>query len=158
MRVLLGEVMKSINNYFEVSYMDKEFTIDDDGTLSNSSWLKYGQWIAVTGSIFHNGVWKFEDSKLSRMTLDADEEIHVLPGETFEGRIWSLAPPMQFIETCKQIGEFAAKMPVGALASESFGAYSHSYQRSATGGVVTWNEQFKNALDTYRHMFTEVSL
>ena len=158
MGVLVGDIMKSVNNYFEVSYVDRTFTIDEDGVLSDSEWLHSGQWIAVTGSIFHNGVWRIIDSRLSALTLDNTDSVPLLPAETFDGRIWSLALPAGFVSGCKKIDAYAAKTPVGAVASESFGNYSHSYMKGATGGILTWNEAFRKTLDTYRHMFTEVNL
>jgi hypothetical protein len=42
------------------------------------------------------------------------------------------------------------------LQSESFGEYSMTRASGKNGGLLTWDEQFQDALTPYRRMFSEV--
>ena len=77
------------------------------------------------------------------------------PNETFDGCIWLLYPPRDFLALCEQIAEFETKTPVGALQSESLEGYSYS-RASGKNGLLTWQEAFASRLRPYRRMFSEV--
>lgn len=145
----VGQIMRSINNFFEIGYRATSYTVKG-GKLMPDDLLAPGMYIAITGSVFHDGVWKLgEDLTL----LDLQEDT---PGETFYGRVYFLHPPKEFLETCKAIAEFAQKTPVGGLQSESFGEYSMTRANGKSGGILTWQEAFADALTPYRCMYSEV--
>lgn len=149
MNVSVGQVMRSINNYFESGYRATTYSITG-GSISPDDLLAPGMWIAITGSVFHDGVWQLDE------WLGLKDLPNSTPDETFYGRVWFLHPPVDFLSTCEQIAEFAQKTPVSGLQSESFGEYSMTRANGKNGGVLTWQEAFADALTPYRRMYTEV--
>lgn len=145
----VGQIMRSINNFFESGYRATSYTVKG-GKLLPDDLLAPGMYIAITGSIFHDGAWKLGEG-LTLLDLPEGN-----PDETFYGRVWFLHPPREFLETCKAIAEFAQKTPVGGLQSESFGEYSMTRANGKNGGILTWQEAFADALTPYRRMYTEV--
>lgn len=149
MNVSVGAVMRSINNYFESGYRATTYTITG-GSISPGELLVPGMWIAITGSVFHDGAWQLgENLTLSNRQAGT-------PDETFYGRVYFLHPPADFLKTCEAIAEFAQKTPVSGLQSESFGEYSQTRASGKSGGVLTWQEAFADSLRPYRNMYTEV--
>lgn len=149
MDVSVGQVMRSVNNFFESGYRSTNYTITG-GVLSPNDLLAPGMWIAITGSIFHDGVWQLDD------WLCLKDLPQCTPDEKFYGRVWFLHPPAEFLAVCNRIAEFVQKTPVGGLQSESFGEYSMTRASGKNGGILTWQEAFSDELRPYRNMFSEV--
>lgn len=149
MNVSVGQVMRNVNNYFESGYRATSYTITG-GSISPDDLLAPGMWIAITGSIFHDGVWQLDE------WLGLKDLPHSVPDETFYGRVYFLHPPADFLALCERIAEFDRKTPVGGLQSESFGEYSMTRASGKNGGVLAWQEAFADALRPYRNMFSEV--
>jgi hypothetical protein len=75
--------------------------------------------------------------------------------EEFDGRVWLLKPPADFLDLCAEISAYDDKNPAGAYAQESFGGYS--YSRRNAGGSTAWQDVFAGRLASYRgKMFSEV--
>lgn len=149
MAMTVGQIMRTINNFFEHGYRATNYSIAA-GVLSPQELLRPGMWIAITGSIFHDGVWQLGEG----CTLG--ERSAGLTDEKFFGRVWFLHPPASFLETCKRISEFVEKTPVSGVQSESFGEFSQTAASGKNGGVLTWQEAFEDDLRPYRSMYTEV--
>ena len=149
MTVSVGQVMRSINNFFESGYRAANFTISG-GAITPAGSFAPGMYIAITGSIFHDGVWKLGQNLT---LLDLPEGA---PNETFYGRVWFLRPPADFLSICARIDEFAQKAPVNGLQSESFGEYSQTRAGGRNGGVLTWQEAFADELRPHYRMYSEV--
>lgn len=138
----VAAVMRHVNNFFLREAVEGVFTISGDGVLSPAVDAPY---IAVTGSMWHDGLYD------SVNALKNDHE------ETFEGTVWAISPPAQFLALCKEIEAYEAKNPTGAPVSESFGGYSYSRGTSGQSGcAITWREAFADALRPYKRMFSEV--
>ena len=140
MAVTIGSVMRHCRNYFERGYYDGECVVANGALVTPA--LADGRYIAISGSVYNDGVYK----------LGTD----VLTEETFTGRVWLLSPPASFIALCDEIAEYDAKNPAGAYLSETFGEYS--YQRSAnTQGVTSsWQSAFAARLADYQLLRSEV--
>lgn len=149
MHVSVGAVMRWVNNYFETGHRATTYRVEE-GRISPGSLLAPGMHIAISGSIYHDGVWKLGNS------LQLLGEPEGLPDETFFGRVYFLRPPMDFLNLCEEIAEFVKKTPVNGLQSESFGEYSMTRANGRTGGILTWEEAYADRLVPYRRMFTEV--
>lgn len=149
MSATVGQVMRHLNNFFETGYRATSYTITN-GQLTPNDLVRPGMYIAITGSVFYDGVWQLGEG----CTLG--ERAAGLPNETFFGRVWFLFPPREFLELCKNIEQFDQHMPADGLQSESFGEYSMTRASGKNGGLLTWDEQFKDALTPYRRMFSEV--
>lgn len=142
-------VMRGVNRYFAAGYRATEWRFAD-GSLEPAELFAPGMWVAVSGSIFHDGVWQLDD------WLGLKDMKPGTPDETFFGRIYFLKPPQDFLELCERIADFEKETPAGGLQSESFGEYSMSRASGKNGGVLTWQEAFADELRPYRQMFAEV--
>lgn len=138
MAVSITAVMRRVRNFFERERIEGTFTITG-GVLAP---LPDAPYIAISGSAWHDGV--FPIGPLPETGHD----------ETFDGKVWGLHPPDDFIDLCRDVSAYDEKNPVGAPQSESFGAYS--YTRSNAG--IGWEAAFAGKLLPFRRMFTEVDV
>lgn len=145
MAVCVEQVMRSVNHFFDRACYQGTFTITG-GRIALPLDLPDNAWIAISGSMFHDGVHEMHSD-------------HALPApdEAFTGKVYILHPPQAFLELCRQIDAYDEKTPAGALQSESFGNYSYT-RASGANGVKTWQEAFAAQLRPYRRMFTEVDV
>ena len=148
MAVSVGSVMRYCRNYFEKGYIDGLFRITGNALRDVGDGV---HWVYISGSMMHDGVWEICNGYLTGKSVEG------LENEEFEGRVWLLAPPADFLETCKTIAAYEEKNPVGALQSETFGEYSYTRQSlSGTSGLTGWQAAFRGQLAPYVRMFTEV--
>lgn len=140
MAVTIGSVMRHCRNYFERGYYDGECVVANGALVTPA--LADGRYIAISGSVFNDGVYK----------LGTD----VLTEETFTGRVWLLSPPASFIILCDEIAEYDAKNPAGAYLSETFGEYSYQRSANAQGVTNTWQTAFASRLADYQLLRSEV--
>lgn len=148
MAVSVAAVMRHCRNFFEVGYIDGTFCITGNALSDVGDGV---HWVYISGSMMHDGVWEICNGYLIGKSVEG------LENEEFDGRVWLLAPPVDFLETCKSIALYEEKNPVGALQSESFGEYSYTRQSlSGTNGLTGWQAAFGGQLATYRRPFTEV--
>ena len=143
--------MRSINNYFETGYIKSTFKIEN-GLISPNNIFREGDYIAIEGSFYHDGVWKIGPSFIL-----ADYPVGVT-SEAFVGRVWFLHPPISFLNLCAEIADFDVQNPVGANKSESLGSYSYTRETTENGTVKTWRGVYEAQLAPYRRMFTEVGV
>ena len=147
MAVSIAAVMRHCRNFFEVGYLDGVFCITGNALPD----AKDAHYVYISGSMYRDGVWEICNGYLTGKSIEGLED------EEFDGRVWLLAPPIDFLETCKTIAEYEEKNPVGAMQSESFGEYSYTRQSlSGTNGLTGWQAAFCGQLAPYRRMFTEV--
>lgn len=144
MAVSVAAVMRQCRNYFPTGYMDGTFRITGNVLPGVDS-----PWVYISGSAYHDGVWQLADGYLTGRSVDG------LGDESFDGRVWMLNPPEDFLELCKEIKAYEEKNPIGAFASESFGAYSYT-RGTGNGQAQGWPAAFSAQLAPYRRMFTEV--
>ena len=88
---MLEQVLGYIHNYFEKEILQGTFTVSN-GVISVPE-LRDGQYFRIVGSMFNDGVCKFNETELT------DEE--------FEGEVWLLAIPRRVIELSQEIKEWA---------------------------------------------------
>lgn len=157
MAVSIAAVMRRVRNFFERERIEGTFTITG-GMLEPMPDAPY---IAVSGSAWHDGVWS---RKLLTGELADGDEIHQMVqsalaehDETFDGKVWGLHPPDDFLEICEDISNYDAKNPIGAYQSESFGQYSYT-RPTISGAGIGWEAAFGMQLAPYRRMFTEVDV
>nr|MBR4281672.1 hypothetical protein [Clostridia bacterium] len=144
MSVSVADVMRHINNYFEVGCLSGLMYIDGNAVIPAPE----APWCYISGSWMHEGVWQLCDGRIQDMPGN-------LPDEEFDGRVWLLKPPPDFLALCARISEYDDKNPAGALMTEKFGDYSYSRRSSASS--YAWEDVFAKELRPYRRPFTEVS-
>lgn len=140
MSVSIAAVMRRVRNFFEREKIEGTFAISG-GMLTPSPNAPY--W-AISGSARYDGVWPENKLPIDR----ADE--------TFEGTVWGLHPPDDFLALFEAIKAYDANCPAGSLQSESFGDYSYTRGGAGSNGGFGWESVFDTLLTPYRHMFTEV--
>ena len=152
-------VMREVCNFFirrdDIRCYEGEVTIDSDYRINIDVPSPY---IIIRGSKKNDGLYYMIDEHLIHPRIFVEGDPHPLP-ETFNGRIWFSYPTQDFIELCEKINTYQLSVNVTAkpIVSESFGSSSRTYSRGSNGGVVTWQENFGNALRSYRnHMFWEI--
>lgn len=146
---MLTELCKELNNWFDKERLFGYFTITD-GKLTDEKFnekVKEEQYFRIVGSIFNDGVFKFEQT----LTLN-DEEFH--------GAVWLMAVPQKVIDLADEIGDWQTKYGgvesanMSPYTSESFGGYSYSKGTSSVGNESgtsgTWQGVFKSRLNQYR--------
>lgn len=148
----LTEVCANIKNYFLVGDNARKagtYTIVS-GVAPLSSLLP-GQYFRIVGSILNDGVWQNTAADLAN-----------LRAETFSGEVWSMSVPRDFEQLCEDISAWREKNEaldsanMSPFSSESFGGYS--YSKGGSGGAegggngVTWQNQFRARLNTYRRI------
>lgn len=146
MTASVGSVMRYCRNYFEVGYVDGTFRITGNALHGAGDGV---HWVYISGSIMHDGVWEICNGYLTGRSVDGLED------EEFDGRVWLLAPTMEFIDLCKWIQEYEKKNPLGSFASESFGEYRYT-RRFAADGRTDWQSTFAAQIAPYVRMYTEV--
>lgn len=139
----VAEVMRYCRHYFPVDYTDGQWQLTGGALLPEDEDRTDGL-IAITGSVHHNGVWLLQDGG-----IDTDTD------ESWQGRVWLLAPPEDFLALCREIDQWRALHPVQTAKSEKFGEYEISYA-GADGSPMTWQEVFVKRLRPYLRMFPEV--
>lgn len=139
---MIGEICQECKNWF-VTDGDKHigtFTISD-GQIAPSDFLQKGQYYRVIGSVFNDGVHRYGD--------DTD----VLTPETFKGAVWAMRVPYAFVQLSVEIKNWTDKyadLLASPYTSESFAGYSYSKATSASGGSVTWQDNFRSRLNKWR--------
>lgn len=135
---MLDEILDYLNNYFVEKRIFGKFKIEN-GTIDTEA--QEGQYIAIRGSVFNDGVYEYPVSDLE------DEE--------FDGAIWLLRIPHKLINIAKDIEDWQGRQgidsPVNSpYQSESFGGYS--YTKKNTGSIYdnTWQSVFAGRLSRWR--------
>ena len=146
---MLTELCQELKNWFENERYFGIFSIVG-GQLIDRSLLQDGQYYRIIGSVFNDGVHKFEPSNPMR------EQLH---DEVFEGAIWAMAVPPAVIALSDKIDEWQDKYAkvdgqlMSPFQSESFGGYSYSKgSRSSVNGssIPTWESTFADEINRWR--------
>lgn len=152
--MILTEICQEIRNWFDRNqskYYGK-ITISGGvlGVEDDSFGLQAGQYYRIIGSLFNDGVHKY------------DESDPLTDENTFEGAVWSMAIPPAVVSLAKDIEDWQAKyggvdsQAMSPFNSESFGGYSYSKSgggsgaSSANGGAGTWQGVFAKRLNAWR--------
>jgi hypothetical protein len=151
---MYSQVCRELNNYFEHYKVFGRFEIIN-GSLILPQHLKTekgktlriqdDQYFRIAGSVFNDGVYQFPATGLH--------------DETFDGALWLLAFPIDFVALVSDIEEWQKKnggvdsAAMSPFTSESFGGYSYSKGSNDTGkGANTWQGAFKSRLNSFRRM------
>ena len=136
---MLYETMQEVNNYFIKERIAGNFQIED-GQINNEEVLEKvqdGQYLLITGSVFNDGVVKYN--------------FDTLTDESFKGSICLLKIPTSFIKLVEDIEKFNEENDKNlTMKSESFGGYSYTRNTDRDGNPITWQQCFFNRLNHYR--------
>ena len=140
---VIGDVCAECRNWFsrtENRYIGR-YEIKN-GELNLDGVVKEGQYFRITGSIFADGVYQYPH------TFTNDEE--------FDGCVWAMRVPAEFLADCQHIADWRSKNDEGAespYVMESFGGYTYTKTQSVTStgsSDRTWRGVFKGMLTRWR--------
>ena len=141
---MLEELMRECRNWFKVPDGAYSGTFTIKGGSIALPFLRAGQYFRIMGSVLNDGVDQYGNCSLR--------------DETFDGAIWAMAVPAEFLRLEEEIKawrtqyENAANSP---FQSESFAGYSYtkSSANGDSGGSVTgWQGVFASRLNKWRKL------
>ncbi len=141
---MLEELMRECRNWFKVPDGAYSGTFTIKGGSIALPFLRAGQYFRIMGSVLNDGVYQYGNCSLR--------------DETFDGAIWAMAVPAEFLRLEEEIKawrtqyENAANSP---FQSESFAGYSYtkSSANGDSGGSVTgWQGVFASRLNKWRKL------
>ena len=147
MLISVPDLMRETRNFFPAAAMDGTWTLLS-GALSPADGFHVGDWVAVSGSYYNNGVYQLAEGCVIPGAVD----------ESWEGRIWLLAPPADFLALAEEIGLWTKHPGSSAAVKESFGAYSRQLATDSQGKPITLQAYFARQLAPWRRMYTELKL
>lgn len=144
---MYNSVCRELNNYFERKKLFGLMKVENGALVSPlTANIQQGQYFRIVGSVLNDGIYQFPAADLQ------DEE-------EFDGSLWLLAFPVDFVALVSDIEEWQKKngavdsAAMSPFTSESFGGYSYSKGASDTGkGANTWQGAFKSRLNAFRRM------
>lgn len=145
---MLTELCQELRNWFERKKYFGTFTIENGQIHPPDGSLQNGQYFRIIGSVFNDGVHKYEPES---------ENAEQLADEVFEGAIWAMAVPPSVVDLSERISEWVTKYGDSVsspYSSESFGGYSYQKASSGQGNAAssnpTWQSSFASELNRYR--------
>ena len=149
---MLTEICEYLKNWFDRDRPKFEGTFTISGkqiTFANGDMgIQDGQYIRVIGSVFNDGVWKYNTDTLT--------------DETFDGAVWLLGIPPAIIALAKEIDDWQKKYGgvnsenMSPFSSESFAGYSYTKAQgfaSTGGGMLTsWQSLYAQRLMPYKKL------
>jgi len=156
-------VMRELRRTFEIDSESGVYSIFNSEIQLRRDYIK-GEWIIITGSRFNDGVYQLKrtlpDTPLL-LTNGSDNGIAVEDEDDFQGTIWRLRLPRDFIALCKEINAFMDS-PEGkqsAIVSENVvGVHSWSKATGKEGKPLGWQQLFGNRLSPWRRMFSTIKI
>ena len=143
---MLTELCQELRNWFERKKIFGTFTIEDGNINLPDGSLQSGQYFRIVGSVFNDGVHKYDPESESQLV-----------DEVFEGAIWSMGVPPAVVDLSERISEWVTKYGDSVSSpyqSESFGGYSYQKASSGQGNAgsssPTWQSTFASELNRWR--------
>lgn len=143
---MLTELCQELRNWFERKKFFGTFTIEDGQIELPDGSLQDGQYFRIVGSVFNDGVHKYDPESESQLV-----------DEVFEGAIWSMGVPPAVVDLSERISEWVTKYGDSVSSpyqSESFGGYSYTKASSGQGNAgsssPTWQSTFASELNRWR--------
>lgn len=151
--MMLTELCQELKNWFDrgqAKYIGSFKIVDGVLLFLNKELpLKEGQYFRIIGSLFNDGVHQYNS-----------EDPVALHDEDFDGAVWSMAVPADFVKLASDIEEWQNKygsidsVAMSPYSSESFGGYSYfkPVRGSLDGGskAGTWQGAFASRLNMWR--------
>ena len=152
-------VMREVCNYFirrdDIRCYEGTVTIDEEKNISIEVPSPY---IIIRGSRKNDGLYFMDTEHKIHPIIFEEGDVHPVP-ETFKGRIWFSYPTQDFLALCDDVNQYSKSVDFTSrpVVAEKFGASERSYAKGESGGSITWQESFGNALRSYRkNMFEEI--
>lgn len=134
---MIDEVLDYLKNYFVEKMEFGKFEIQN-GTMELDA--QDGQYIAIRGSVFNDGVYPYP--------------LEGLTDEVYDGAVWFLSLPKDLLKLIKDIEEWQEKQganpATGPYQSESFGGYSYTLKNTGSIYDGAWQSVFASHLNRWK--------
>jgi len=162
---MIINIMREIRRTFEVSAESSEYIIEN-GTINLKEHYLVGEWILVQGSRLNNGIYRIgavNGTILPLYTLSngSDDENPTCADESFQGCVWRLNLPRDFIEMAEEITAWSNKsdnVPSDVVSHSVVGLYSETRATGHDGLPLGWKQVFGKRLGAFRRMFSTINL
>lgn len=132
---MLTALCQELRNWFERDKHFGDFTISE-GSL-DVDFLQDGQYFRIVGSVFNDGVHKFN--------------VDTLNDEEFNGAVWEMAIPEDVVNLANEISAFVEESgQASPYTAESWGGYSYTKATDTNGAPITWQSAFLSRLNKWR--------
>ena len=145
--MMLETICRELNNYFDTERVFDTFTISSGGISGASSDLSRklvdGRFFRIAGSVFNDGVYMYPETGL-------------LKNEIFEGAVWLLAIPDEFLMLVNDIKAWQKKYgstvqsPFSSETVNGVYSYTKSTASDGSGSATTWKDAFADRLRIWR--------
>ena len=154
---IIMQIMRHCRNFFIRNQEDGEFTIIN-GRITLTQAYKVGQYILLLDDInIVTGIYKIigvDDIFPNDYLLD-DEELNA----KFEGSVYSLAIPPDFLSLCNDILKFTKKhMPTAYKSETVVNLHNWTMGTKDNGAPITLFDVFSDRFKPFMRMFAEVSI
>ena len=152
MEKILTELCHEVNNYFPVSKHMGKFKVVDEALVNMPAEIQEGQYFRILGSVFNKGVYKYDNS------------LKLINEREFEGSVWLLAIPQDFVALAEEIDAWQTKYggvdsaAMSPYTSESMGNYSYSKggasasSKGSSSNPNSWQTLYGDRLNKYRRL------
>lgn len=136
--MMLDVICAHLRNYFAVAEIHGTFDIS--GGEINLPQIKEGQYFRIVGSVFNDGVYRYPAKNLT--------------DESFDGEVWAMAIPPALIALADDIKKYTESESAkpSPYVSESFGGYTYTKAKDATGVPADWRKLFGASLNRWRKL------
>ena len=151
----VGELCAVCRNWFVKDVVRGSFSVRH-GVLCEIPGTAVGQYVRIVGSRANDGVYRYPAGS-------TDDGTDALCDEEFDGAVWLMAPPPEFLRLCRDITAWeekagaaldeAAQGAASPYRSESFGGYEY-VRRDGIGDLpADWRDErlgFASRLSRWR--------
>ena len=149
----VGGLCSVCRNWFVRDIVRGRFSVQD-GALCEVDGAVPGQYVRIVGSRFHDGVFRYP-------SCACGDDGCAQTDEEFDGAVWLMAPPPDFLALCRDIADWEAQsgraletlMEASPYRSESFGGYEYT-RADGTGDLpFGWRDErlgFVSRLNRWR--------
>lgn len=144
---MLETICRYLNNFFDTERVFDTFTISSGSITGASSDLSDklvdGRFFRVAGSVFNDGIYMCP-------------ETGILKDETFDGAVWLLAFPDEFLKLVRDIEDWqkqygsAAASPFSTESVAGVYSYTKSTATNGSSAASTWQGAFADRLKLWR--------
>lgn len=139
---MVFEVMREVRNTFYDGYSENGSFCVDNGNI-----VLQGEYWDSCYVLIHGGQ-HFGVYKMHKNAIQGAYTIEEIIDGSFNGSVYRLDVPSDFIRLVKEIEEYVRKTPESNIISERFGDYSYSISKD----TQSWEKVFSTRLNRYRKM------
>ena len=131
------------DKYFGTFKIENGVLTYADGTALS---LLNGQYFRIVGSILNDGVFQYQTPAPANAASELQDEV-------FNGAVWSMAIPRDFLALVSEISAWCSTYSeaiTSPYASQTVGDWTRTLKGGSGAGTITWQTQFDAQLSPWR--------